>query len=586
MSTFSIILIAYFVVAIVIMFIVLYRRQHNPRPWGSLIEKKPLWKIILPLPIYPIACIFLGLILAFDPQERRKRTILKKSLKTKDDFEKEYKELKIDKIDVESGLGDTLQKNASLCMANDLLGKDLSSFFSMLDDNVYQVLYDEKLFDRINGKSNVEHYWNNWLKRQSDKGNTHKYKIVMAKYFQTEALHILFYNEEKRYCGSSLVLFSFNTQAKIQRIVFTGEHIWYTGFLDNKQSLLSTLESLIPDAMMTDFEIKKHLPCLKCGMDSSKLIWFGYRHVAYGGKVSFCPNCKDVVEHYCNTHFYVDYSSEHFPLGDNIEYIENALSSEEGLVEPQSPRPIGIHGQVFLEPIEDVLKQCNNSIEGTIEDKLLNAANNGVYEAYNNIAIKLLNKDIEKAIEYFKLAAEHGVTNSMVNLSLWYYAEGVNWLFLNYTHQAALSGHLIGLYNAAVTEHSAVFTGAPQINKAEELYLKAIDECYRQEAEERESQKEKDTYCSLVLQYAYYNLGLLYYKDYGEYKKRELDLIYELEDEFVDLLKAYAYLNECPTQNDKVRNLKACIYKKIMDVQNGKVADEIKDDHDYEDLPF
>ena len=77
MSTFSIILIAYCVVAIAIMFIVLYRRQHDPRPWGSLIEKRSLWKIVLPLPIYPIACIFLGLILAFDPQERRNRTILK-----------------------------------------------------------------------------------------------------------------------------------------------------------------------------------------------------------------------------------------------------------------------------------------------------------------------------------------------------------------------------------------------------------------------------------------------------------------------------------------------------------------------------
>ena len=236
MSTLSIILIVYLVVAIAIMSVVIFRRQHDTWPWGDLVEKKPLWKIILPLPIYPIAGIFYVLIQAFDPKERRNREA-KKHLKTKDDFEKEYAELKIDEVDIADGIDDTLQKNASLCMANGLLNRDLLSFFSLLDDNVCQVLYDEKLFDKTTGKSNVEQYWSNWLKRQAEKGLTHKYKIVEAKYFSTEALEILFYNGEKRYCGAMIVVSWFNSQNRIQNILFCSEPIHYTHFLENKPTV-------------------------------------------------------------------------------------------------------------------------------------------------------------------------------------------------------------------------------------------------------------------------------------------------------------------------------------------------------------
>ena len=95
-----------------------------------------------------------------------------------------------------------------------------------------------------------------------------------------------------------------------------------------------------------------------------------------------------------------------------------------------------------------------------------------------------------------------------------------------------ISEVLVGLYNDAVTYHSVVFSGAPLIDKAEELYKKTIDECYKQIEDENENQKEKDNYCNMVLQYALYNLGLLYFRDYGEYKRHDLGLFYGLKDEF------------------------------------------------------
>ena len=52
--------------------------------------------------------------------------------------------------------------------------------------------------------------------------------------------------------------------------------------------------------------------------------------------------------------------------------------------------------------------------------------------------------------------------------------------FINYTHLAAKAGNIIGLYNDAVTWHSAVFGGAPQIDRAEKLYREAIEVCLNQ----------------------------------------------------------------------------------------------------------
>ena len=79
MSTISIILIAYSAIAIGITIVMLIKHS---RPLTALEEiigrkRKPLWQILLPLPIYPIAVLFVGIVLVFDPQERHKRTMRK-----------------------------------------------------------------------------------------------------------------------------------------------------------------------------------------------------------------------------------------------------------------------------------------------------------------------------------------------------------------------------------------------------------------------------------------------------------------------------------------------------------------------------
>ncbi len=88
MSTVSIILIAYSAIAIGITIVMLIKHSRPLTALDELIgrKRKTLWQILLPLPIYPIAVLFVGIVFVFDPKERHKRT-MRKFLET---FNEEY----------------------------------------------------------------------------------------------------------------------------------------------------------------------------------------------------------------------------------------------------------------------------------------------------------------------------------------------------------------------------------------------------------------------------------------------------------------------------------------------------------------
>ncbi|MBQ8703724.1 MAG: hypothetical protein IJ524_05065 [Bacteroidales bacterium] len=122
MSTFSIVLIVYFAIAISIAVFVFIRSRKPLTPLDNLLEKKkkPLWQILLPFPIYPIAGVFYGIILLVDPKERRNLSV-KRYLKTQTDFDREYEELNVAKIDIEEGVDEkSPYKKAALCLAKEL----------------------------------------------------------------------------------------------------------------------------------------------------------------------------------------------------------------------------------------------------------------------------------------------------------------------------------------------------------------------------------------------------------------------------------------------------------------------------------
>ena len=561
MSVCSIIVAAYSVVAICITIVLFIRRNRSTTPFDKLMDRKqrPIWLILLLLPIYPIALVFYGLIQLFDPAERKKRAT-HKHLKTDKDFRKEYAKLETDKIDVTEGVEDTQERVAAICLGKALLREELSPFSALLDEDAEQTIYAEKRFELIKGNAAIRKYWHDWIVRQKEQGLTHKFKIIRAEYFSTEALAIDYYDSSKRYCTEYLVVFHFNAQGKIQRIIFTSSRIYYTYFVEGKKDLLVTLETLSPKGLDRDFDTDSHLPCIYCGKPSSQLLWFGYRRIAYAGEVSFCPDCKEIVEHYCHTHIYVDYHNEYFPINDNIEYIEKKIV--EGYCASSYAyydKPIGWQRNIYF--YDDSVLDLGQPADWSEEKKLQYAIEKGEYEAYNNLALQYVDEDDDKALEYFKLAVENDILSGILNLSLWYYKHNDLPNFIEYTRLAAEDMDVIAMYNLAFAQFSNEFD-IQDTDSAIKQYKKTIEECDRikfdriMNKEENEIAEEWD---NTVLQRSYYDLAVIYYR----------------KGEFNDLLLSYAYLNQCPHQIEMIKDMKTEIYSKLLDRHT-----------EYDDLPF
>lgn len=561
MSTLCIILIVYSALAVIITFFVYMRSRKPSTPLDEILgrKQKPIWQILLPLPIYPIALVFYGLIQLFDPAERKKRSA-RKCLKIDKDIQKEYAKLETDKIDVAEGVEDTQERAAAICLGDALLNENLSSFYTLLDEHAEQTIYAEKRFESIKGSAAIRKYWQDWIVRQKEQGLTHKFKIIRAEYFSTEALAIDYYDSSKRYCTEYLVVFHFNAQGKIQRIIFTSSRIYYTYFVESKKDLLVTLETLSPKGLDRDFDTDSHLPCIYCGKPSSQLLWFGYRRIAYEGEVSFCPDCKEIVEHYCHTHIYVDYHNEYFPINDNIEYIEKKIAEGYcGSSYAYYDKPIGWQRNIYF--YDDSVLDLGQPEDWSTEKKLQYAIEKGEYEAYNNLALQYVDEDDDKALEYFRLAVENNILSGILNLSLWYCKHNDLPNFIEYTRLAAKNRDVVAMYNLAFAQFSDEY-GIQDTRSAIEQYKKTIEECDRNKLgrminyEENEIVEEWE---NTVLQRSYYDLAVIYYR----------------KGKFEDLLLSYAYLNQCPRQIEMVKDLKTEIYSKLLDRHT-----------EYDDLPF
>ena len=450
-------------------------------------------------------------------------------------------------------------------MGNALLGKDISSFSALLDGNTELVLYQEKSYELISGRAAVVNYWRNWIIRQKEKGLTHKFKVIRAEYFTTEALEVDFYDSSKRYCGAGLVVFAFNEQGKIERLILTSSYIYYTHFTDGKHSLLRVLECLSPHITASDiktgsFDYDRHLPCLECGTKSKDLIWLGFNNIAYHGNISFCPKCKEIVEEFVFMHSYEDYEHDYFPINDNIESIEKKIA-ELGDGESYSyyDTPIGWQRNIYF--YDDSVLDLGQPADWSEEKKLQYAIEKGVYEAYNNLALQYVDEDDDKALKYFKLAVDNNILFGILNLSLWYYKHNDIPNFIEYTRLAADNRDVIAMYNLAFAQFSNKY-GIQDTESAIEQYKKTIEECDRIKYDDFKNEEEKtivEEWDNTVLQRSYYDLAVIYYR----------------KKEYGDLLLSYAYLNQCPRQIEMVNDLKSNIYKRLLDRHV-----------EYDDLPF
>lgn len=438
------------------------------------------------------------------------------------------------KVFVDANVSDGLEKRVAECLANGLINNNISEFSPLLDENASQVTYMLGhlgwYYKKDIGKQQIELFWKIKMRQVSK-----RCFIFRDDNLQKEILKIG--NGESIY-----VIFILNNQNKICRIFVHDTHIYKTNYSNKKEELLPMLEKLSIHTVNIGFETDNHLPCINCGKESSDLIWFGYNTKdVHGGNISFCPTCRNVVEHiYPHVLRHINHPNNGLLVDENIDYIKKNILNTNYIREP------GLYiGGKLKNSDEEVLSKLDCTIDGTIVDKLIYAANNGVYEAYNNLGFKMIGENNEKVVEYFKLGVKHGVKNCILNLMFWYLAQNEDSLFVELTEQLTKIKDPIGLYNYAVLLHAGKEFGFnPRIDEAVKFYREAINESSRKQTE--------DNNYNFILQNANYNLGMIFYEKYGTYK---------------DMLQAYAYLNECSNQNDKVRNLKVCIYKSLCEMK-------------------
>ena len=199
------------------------------------------------------------------------------------------------------------------------------------------------------------------------------------------------------------------------------------------------------------------MPCLNCGRTSEMLSWenvvFSNSSIDFSGVVSTCPCCNKVVEFVFDEESALHdenrlervigtkkeeelwMTNDMFQIGlyytmplIHSEYIASLFKGESikmkvaaatlGATKRKETSPYAAAAK-FMEPVLYVLYMENYDEYEKIKNCYIDALNNGVYEAANNLGILTYNVehlDKEKGLEYFRIAAEHNSTAALKNL--------------------------------------------------------------------------------------------------------------------------------------------------------------------------
>lgn len=356
---------------------------------------------------------------------------------------------------IQEGLPDDIHKSVALALGEGILKNDFSAFENFLDDDV-KWLWPSSVWNAIDGRDAVVAYWKDWVKRYTGKGAV-DFEVKFCAYSSATVLsmvasgyataYIMFYIEDDFVKVGVLV-------EKALALIRIDEH---------RSKIVESLDNL-PIALKEE-DIKQKstiepkangIPCMRCGKLSEKLSW---NHVAFGnsfldfeGDISICPDCgklvgymqdKDVVLHDKNRMVPFITSEDEvlrktcseFQTGlyylmplKGSEYIAS-LSKKEAISMKLSAGRLGktrrnktssyAAAAKFVEPVLAVLYMRNYDEYEKIKNCYIDALNNGVYEAANNLGILAYNVerfDKEKGLEYFRIAAEHQSNAGLENL--------------------------------------------------------------------------------------------------------------------------------------------------------------------------
>lgn len=198
------------------------------------------------------------------------------------------------------------------------------------------------------------------------------------------------------------------------------------------------------------------IPCLRCGTSSEKLEWYKVTvdcgPLGYSGVVSVCNKCKKVVEFFPEIllrndirHEAEDYNNvsqpelelRHPRLTTSCLYFEQPLINtdycknlDKEYIVRYKYDGLGLNNIPSCQPcnLKSCAEECNvlmlSSLMETdvntynmVKECYINAFNDGIYEAANNIGILLANYEdkMEEGLQWLIKAASNGCHNAMQN---------------------------------------------------------------------------------------------------------------------------------------------------------------------------
>lgn len=356
-------------------------------------------------------------------------------------------------LTIQEELPDDMHKKVALALSEGIINNDFSAFESMLDKNVR---WEWPVQNRgpIVGCAEVVAYWKDWVRRISNDVQDIEFNVKFCTYYSRTILSIspkgyattfvLFYIEDDLV---KLGVFANKLFARIN-ILGKPEQFGYES-LDNFPFALNDKDIKEISCLETSYDDR--MPCLSCGKTSGSLSWnkvaFSNSSIDFYGAVSKCPSCGKVVEFVfgkeCVLHdsnrwepFTVKKEEEGVQMTDDTFrvglYYLMPLRHSKYIASLSKRKSISMKipdaelktspyaaATCFMEQVLFVLYMKDYDEYENIKNCYINALDDGVYEAANNLGILTYNVeglDKEKGLEYFRIAAEHNSKAAIDNL--------------------------------------------------------------------------------------------------------------------------------------------------------------------------
>lgn len=361
-------------------------------------------------------------------------------------------------LTIQEGLPDDIYMKAAQALGEGIINDDFSAFESMLDDNV-RWEWPKIDLAPIVGRNEVIGYWKDWVKRVTHDKLDVEFEVKFCTFYSRTTLAI----SPNGYATAYVLFYIENGLIKLG--VFVGRIIDRINLFGKAGKKWEETLDHFPLALK-DKDIKEiskqeargnRMPCLNCGRTSEMLSWenfvFSNSSIDFCGAVSKCPSCGKVVEFVFDEESALHddnrlervigtkkeeelwMTNDMFQIGlyytmplRHSEYIASLFKGESikmkvaaatlGATKRKETSPYAAAAK-FMEQVLYVLYMENYDEYEKIKNCYIDALNNGVYEAANNLGILTYNVehlDKEKGLEYFRIAAEHNSTAALKNL--------------------------------------------------------------------------------------------------------------------------------------------------------------------------